>query len=874
MSTRSLPKPTADLLIAHVGWIRELARHMVADAHIADDIAQDACVAALERPPSDGQKFREWLGSVMRNALRQRGRSDLRREAREELAAKSERLEASDRLVERVAVERELVAAVLELDEPYRDTILLRFFEELPPREIARRLGVPVNTVQSRLTRGLARLRDRLDRDHGRRGAWVGLLVPVAQKSGALSKALVGGWIVNAKLTLSIVGVIVVGTLAALATLRGNEERSIASDARALAVGKSEEAEPLASNVALGEPGSVNEREPGTSAVAKPASVVAPPPSATAPSTHTVRGRVLDEQTAPVSSVRLRLEDSRPSLETRSGAGGRFELTTSAASGSIRAISPEWATVRAGLFRAEATVDPLVIIAPAIDLSGQVVDPEGRPVTGARVDLTLPSGFSTRYTEILEATSILGWNAFTDADGRFDLVRVPRVEGSALRALVDGYQPTSIPCPTLTDRGILITLARPKLQLQGALRGQVVDAKGGPVPEARVALGLTSTLCDAQGMFAIDLTRSVTADKITAVKAGFLPALMERPGEPSEKHSGWPDFVVLKLGGEPLSIRGTVVDAHRKPKDGVHIWLADPTPFGLIGRVPVQMEGLVAGASVPPQIVESADHMPDKDGDNFMDWTMTSPASSVFWRWMEADHGGGFEFDGLADRSYRLRVLDKHTLEIFTSDPIKAGSRNVEIMMPAPKMHPRLAGRILTASKAPVPGVRVRMQREAYGTRSRVFGGTALYQAFQPRETVLTDFEGKFEFKNVPAEGLRLRLDGDKIVPTEHALTGADRPEALDIEVELRCYIDVRLVPPLARADAIAVIDENGQALDVLVLTAGSVNAYTDVPLVAGRSGVVSVSPRARTLVLLKNGEAVEKHALELVPGSVVVVEP
>jgi RNA polymerase sigma-70 factor (ECF subfamily) len=873
MSDTSIPRPTAELLIAHVGWIRELARHMAADAHVADDIAQEACVAALERPPSDALRFREWLASVMRNALRQRGRSDVRRELREEIAARSEQLEASDRLVERVAVERELVAAVLELDEPYRTAILLRFFEELPPREIARRLNVPVNTVHSRLARGLARLRERLDHQHGTRAAWLALLFPGAGKSGGLSSAIVGGWIMNAKVALCILGAIVIGTVVVLSTLRGDGARTSVDDSRTATHAAGDKAEPLASNVALGEAPLASDRAPSPTEKVKSA----PNAVSLAPSTateHVIRGRVLDEQAAPVSSVRVKLDDPSRSVEAESGAGGRFELTTSAISGSIRASAPRVSTVRAGVFHPGSTIDPLVIIAPSIDLGGEVVDPDGRPVMRARVDLALPRGFETRFTQILESTSVLGWEAYTDESGRFDLPHVPRVDGSTLRAVVDGYQANEVPCPGFTDRGVVIALKRPDVQLSGALRGRVVDANGAPVPQARVALGLTSTLCDEQGMFALDLARSVTADVITAVKAGLLPVRMERPAEPSDKHSGWPDFVVLKLSGEPLSIRGVVVDAQKKSRGGVKIWLADPTPFGNIGRVPVQMESLVAGAPVPAPIVESASHLPESDGDDFNDLRMSSPQSSVFWRWMTADHDGAFEFDGLSDRAYRLRILDEHTLEMFTSEPVRAGARNVEIVMPGAKLHPRVAGRVVSTSKAPCAGVRVRLEREAYGTRSRVFGGTTLIQAFQPREDAVTDVEGRFEFANVPAEGVSMRFDGDKIVPTERELAAADHVDALEIEVELRCYIDVRLKPPLERADAIAVRDEDGQELDVMVLSEGHFNAFTDVPLVAGRSGVVAVSPRTRTLVLLKSGQPVEKHALELVPGSVVVVEP
>jgi hypothetical protein len=70
---------------------------------------------------------------------------------------------------------------VLALEEPYRETVLLRYFENLPPRAIARRLAVPVETVRTRLKRALETLRARLDRDYGARGAWSLALVPFAR---------------------------------------------------------------------------------------------------------------------------------------------------------------------------------------------------------------------------------------------------------------------------------------------------------------------------------------------------------------------------------------------------------------------------------------------------------------------------------------------------------------------------------------------------------------------------------------------------------------------------------------------------------------------------------------------------------------------
>ena len=72
-----------------------------------------------------------------------------------------------------------LWAAVLTLAEPYRATVLLRFFEGLPPRLIAARLGVPVATVHSRLQRALAQLRHQLDHDFAGRPQWLAAFAPI-----------------------------------------------------------------------------------------------------------------------------------------------------------------------------------------------------------------------------------------------------------------------------------------------------------------------------------------------------------------------------------------------------------------------------------------------------------------------------------------------------------------------------------------------------------------------------------------------------------------------------------------------------------------------------------------------------------------------
>jgi RNA polymerase sigma-70 factor (ECF subfamily) len=61
--------------------------------------------------------------------------------------------------------DRELLASVLlQLDTLYREVLVLRFYEDLSLEEIARVTRAPLSTVKSRLYRGLAALRPRLQR--------------------------------------------------------------------------------------------------------------------------------------------------------------------------------------------------------------------------------------------------------------------------------------------------------------------------------------------------------------------------------------------------------------------------------------------------------------------------------------------------------------------------------------------------------------------------------------------------------------------------------------------------------------------------------------------------------------------------------------
>jgi RNA polymerase sigma-70 factor (ECF subfamily) len=195
-----------DELLAHRDFVRALARSLIRDPDRAEDIVQDTWVAALEHPPrrwAGAAQLRSWLASVARNFARQTARRESRGLERERRSAQPEGLPSAAEVVQREAKRRAVVEAVLALDEPYRSALLLRYYHELPPRDIARRLALPVETVRTRLRRGLEKLRARLDaQQEGGREAWVAGLAafastppvapPVARWAGIAAGAGVG----------------------------------------------------------------------------------------------------------------------------------------------------------------------------------------------------------------------------------------------------------------------------------------------------------------------------------------------------------------------------------------------------------------------------------------------------------------------------------------------------------------------------------------------------------------------------------------------------------------------------------------------------------------------------------------------------------
>lgn len=850
----SSPRPAGlshAALLEHVEWIRRLAAALVADQDLAEDLVQQTCVVALECAPMEPRNLRQWLAVVLHNLLRQHVRAGKRRELREALRAQPEVAESEDELLERVKLQRELVDAVLALDELYRTVILLRFFRELPPREIARRQGVPIATVNSRLQRGLRLLRRRLDASAPR---WALGLGPLLRGPGTLFPLPLA--VMKTKVALTLLLSLCLGAwwlwpraLPALAEGDGAARTSLQQHGPAGGGGARTRTVPARAA-----------REPRV-----PARDSAPEGSATVPHTWVVRARVLDAEARPLAGVALRTSEE-PAVLATSGSDGRCTFEHAKARIALMAADPRLATVRAGASHQVDAQELILVVAPAGELAGVVLDEHGLPLAGARVRLDLPRGFDTRFADALEGSLRAEETAHvTGVAGDFLLPAAPLVDGARLSAVRAGFERAELELAAESRVDLTLVLRRSRMPVEGTLRGVVLDGLGVPLAGARVGLGLASTVSDEQGEFALALARAVTADTLVAVKAGYQPGRLERPGEPDGETSGWSEEVVLVLGAPALSIRGVVQDHERKPVPGAKVWLHDPTPAAPIGRFLADLETLMAGAALPSDALEQEASPLAADGG--ATWTTDDMPQepSAAWNWVRTDADGEFQLTGLEARDYRLDVLAPGVLAVATSQRIPAGSSGAVVRLDPPDVWPELAGRVVTEQGLGLEGVQLFLVVAASDRSGRVFGGTVRALQYEPGGFGQSGADGRFSFANVPRRRARLLLRGESILPTTVDVDA----ERLEIVAESRVQLELEITSEPQRFDRFGFAAPDGERLDVLYLSHGSSDARRSGELVAGRSGVVSASSRARTLLLFKDGAEVERLAIRLVPGEV-----
>lgn len=157
----STASPTAVLdpcrLHLHLPRLTRFATRLCGSREAGEDLVQDTLERVLRSPRRvSGDEF-PYLARALRNSHVDRIRSDARRVR---TTSMPETLEAILPAPERAAAQleaREVLAAVAELPDGYREVVVAVDVSGYSYTEAADRLGIPIGTVMSRLYRGRRR---------------------------------------------------------------------------------------------------------------------------------------------------------------------------------------------------------------------------------------------------------------------------------------------------------------------------------------------------------------------------------------------------------------------------------------------------------------------------------------------------------------------------------------------------------------------------------------------------------------------------------------------------------------------------------------------------------------------------------------------
>jgi RNA polymerase sigma factor (sigma-70 family) len=577
-----MSKSEVESLLQQEPFVRSLARTLVADD--ADDIVQQTFVQALTRGTESVRDHRSWLARIVHNVVSNSRRSQARRLHRECAVARvaSDIVPSSLELMEREERRATLVHAVDGLPDHLRAVVFLRFFEDHPPRVIARELQLPVVVVKERLRSALAQLRNDLERENtGSLRAWLMPLLPspavspvaaitasspLRELAARLIASSTPGVLVmttKAKITIAA-GILVLATLAltllefAESDEARNAGRGVASDLVSTGTAATSEDPSIAG------PTDEAHRE-----------VVDPVAGGTGAGSLTVRA-VFASDRMPAAGFTLTVG--------RSGGDPRVGVRRAKtdASGAIRFdhIAPGRTSLRLDRTSVHKTVeirageDRMVelVVQTGLNIRGVVVDESDVPVAGAEVH------FAPNFTVGRDMIQI----ATSGPDGRFMLRDC--YSPCLLGARAEDFAPSRL----AFRWGGKGTTEHVRLVLRtggGSVEGLVLGPGDKPVADAVIRIGKGKLSAIAAGSSGVPAPPAQTTSgqdgrfRAIGIAAGEHPVAVRAPGL-----APWSEICRIVAGEtarirvvlrEGVIVRGTVRDDLGLPVDRVGIWFGE-----------------------------------------------------------------------------------------------------------------------------------------------------------------------------------------------------------------------------------------------------------------------------------------------------------
>ncbi len=772
-------------LLTHRRFVRSLAHALVHDAAAAEDVEQETWLRALRSPPAFDAGIRAWLKRVVRSAASDANRRDVRREARESSSAGPEAQPSAAEIAARLETERRLVEAVGALDEKYRRVVFLRFFEELPPRAIAKRLDCPVATVRTQVARALEQLRKRLDEAHGgSRRDWLAAMAPLALAPTSL--APLATWAAAAVVVVAL-------SIPAWRTLAPGR-RAAPSDgpASALTAETAPSKTPAATSAAT---------DGGATVVAE------------ATAAGSVSGTVVDGQREPLADAEVELRDyygDTARLAVRTNGAGEFHIARVP-------FGFFWLSARKpGAVAAQRQIDIDVNTPDVTDLRltlwrsrpihGSVVEAGGAMVSGAKVVASFDD-IKRRWP----ATSTT-----TGVDGRFTLADVP-LHPILLSVFAAGHVPLRGRAVAADESEVRLTLspdvpatlhvrldAAPGVDLSHGLEGPVhlriapfgetVSMRGESIYEFRQELDLPA------GTTSLDLRDLAPGDYevvATCSSAQLRPSTQRVTASLDGPSTA--EIIVDRLRA-PIAIHGRVLGRDRAPIAGVrftamshgspatstHVVCDDRGSFSFVGAIgeretlgfipddPGQLfvgdssflrrawlpvvEGAPIELTLAPcerilgRVVDSSGH--PLAGCELNVTSTARPSGLLAKSYTAVD--GRFELAGaLAGLPLKLALVGEHGYTPQTIEPgLEPAERRTDVVLQIPRFA-RIRGRVVDEEGRPIGGAWVRAIPAA--TQRRWDGDFWMLLL----ATAVTDDDGRFVLDSIQPSTNRVGIGTD-----------------------------------------------------------------------------------------------------------------
>lgn len=692
-----------EFLLENDGFVRSLARAILTDESSVDDAVQQTWLAVLRAKHSEPRNFRIWLATVVRNAARDLRRRKDSRDRHEAAAARPEALGPMEAILEREAARRDVVEAVARLPEPYQTVILLKYYDQLPPRAIAAKLNIPVETARTRLKRALELLRTELAVRRGGNGNAAMALLPVAGwkfASGAATGVFTPTKLftimsIKTKIILATTLIILVCAAAWILKDAASTEKNIITIDSPESGSIARESQPNPNAVADAEPPAQSRREnitnkPGSRSDANLSKF----------GSLLVHVRFSDGTPAaeigiawlPVTSTRLR----SPSKYYITDKEGNFSAERVPAGRVWIWLDRTW--MRSAQITPNEKNEVTITIKPGIDVNGIVKLSDGSPAAGADICLWDAEQAGTTW-KITNA----------DENGNFKIKQL-----AISRAFAFATLKNLMPSPAKDLQGAAGTTLNITLQLSSesqAVRGKVVDVAGATVAGARVMVARPNQYRDGRIEDGLLTISGLAADTMTDEK-GFFTIIPASTGP-----------LNLYIRAEGFGLHREAISEFNRARDPIKIILQRAST--LAGTVRNSAGETMKDVNLQIGVASS-------DPGFFHETT---------------DAGGNYSIEAIPDEPF--------TIIAFTTDRGRVTSTQRGVPGEVVRWDPVIAsgltvsGRVVDENGMPQPKCTIRASAMRLEYRGEFTGGETR-----------TDTNGKFTISNCPEEEITVTVYG------------------------------------------------------------------------------------------------------------------